>query len=85
VRPVLEGDAEQQSAAGQVLGASGARGQAVSANRMPSLSRGTRQKMRRFPRGAIEELAAIGGGGAQVELTEYTARWLAANAARPAE
>jgi excisionase family DNA binding protein len=47
------------------------------------LSRGTRQKMRRLPRGAIEELAAVGGGGAQVDLTEYTSRWLAANAARP--
>jgi len=47
------------------------------------VSRGTRQKMRRFPRAAIEELATNGGGGAQVELTEYTAGWLAANAARP--
>jgi len=47
------------------------------------VNRGTRQKMRRFPRAAIEELAANGGGGAQVELTEYTASWLAANAARP--
>ncbi|HUY47174.1 MAG TPA: helix-turn-helix domain-containing protein [Streptosporangiaceae bacterium] len=47
------------------------------------VSRGTRQKMRRFPRAAIEELAASGGGGAQVELTAYTASWLAASAARP--
>ena len=47
------------------------------------VSRGTRQKMRRFPRAAIEELAAIGGGGAHVELIEYTARWLAVNGATP--
>jgi excisionase family DNA binding protein len=47
------------------------------------VSRGTRQKMRRFPRAAIEELAVNGGGGAHVELTEYTASWLAAKAAGP--
>lgn len=47
------------------------------------VSRGLRQKMRRFPRAAIEELAANGGGGVHVELTEYTAGWLAVNAARP--
>ena len=45
--------------------------------------RGTRQKMRRFPRAAIEDLAANGGSGAQVELNEYTASWLAAHAAGP--
>jgi len=43
------------------------------------VSRGMRQKMRRFPRAAIEELAAS-GGGAGVELAEYTARWIAAHA-----
>jgi hypothetical protein len=43
----------------------------------------TRQKMRRFPRAAIEELAESGGGVAQAELTECTARWLAAHAAGP--
>jgi len=42
------------------------------------VSRGTRQRMRRFPRAAIEELAADGGGGAQADLAEFTARWLGA-------
>jgi len=46
------------------------------------VSRGTRQKMRRFPRAAIEELAGSGGGGAQVDLPEYTASWLAATVVR---
>jgi hypothetical protein len=47
------------------------------------VSRGTRQKMRRFPRAAIEESAANGGSGAQVELIDYTARWLAVPGAKP--
>jgi len=46
------------------------------------VSRGSRRKMRRFPRAAIEELAARGGSVAEMELAEYTARWLAAAAAR---
>lgn len=46
------------------------------------VSRGSRQKMRRFPRAAIEELAARGGSSAEVELGEYTAQWLAAAAVR---
>jgi excisionase family DNA binding protein len=43
------------------------------------MCRGSRQKMRRFPRTAIEDLAAHGSGGTQSDLTEYTKRWLAAN------
>jgi excisionase family DNA binding protein len=46
------------------------------------VSRGTRQKMRRFPRAPIEELAARGGATAQADLKEYTAQWLATVAAR---
>jgi excisionase family DNA binding protein len=46
------------------------------------VSRGTRQKMRRFPRAAIEELATCGGGGAHVELAAYTAQWLTVHAVR---
>jgi len=46
------------------------------------VSRGTRQKMRRFPRAPIEELAARGGTNAQADLKEYTAQWLASIAAR---
>lgn len=46
------------------------------------VSRGTRKTMRRFPRAAIEELIACGGGTAQVDLREYTTQWLAAAAAR---
>jgi excisionase family DNA binding protein len=41
------------------------------------VSRGTRQKMRRFPRAPIEELAARGGTSARADLKEYTAQWLA--------
>ena len=41
------------------------------------------RRWRRFPRAAIEELAATGGGGAPVELAEYTASELAANVVRP--
>ena len=48
------------------------------------VTRGSRRKMRRFPRAAIEELAARGGSSAEVELGEYTAQWLAAAAARSA-
>jgi len=46
------------------------------------VSRGKRQKMRRFPRVPIEELAARGGTSAQADLKEYTAHWLASVAAR---
>lgn len=46
------------------------------------VSRGTRKTMRRFPRAAIEELAACGGSTVQVDLREYTTQWLAAAAAR---
>lgn len=46
------------------------------------VSRGTRKTMRRFPRAAIEELVAHGGSAAQVDLREYTTRWLAEAAAR---
>jgi excisionase family DNA binding protein len=44
--------------------------------------RGTRQKMRRFPRAAIEELAARGGASGHGDLKDYTAQWLAAAASR---
>ena len=46
------------------------------------ISRGTRQKMRRFPRAPIEELAARGGTTARADLKEYTAQWLASIVAR---
>ncbi len=46
--------------------------------------RGARQKMRRFPAAAIEELAARGTRG-QVDLKEYTAQWLASVADRAAD
>jgi excisionase family DNA binding protein len=46
------------------------------------ISSGARQKMRRFPRAAIEELAALGGSSPQIDLADYTARWLASAAAR---
>jgi len=39
------------------------------------VSRGTRQKMRRFPRAFIEDLAARGGLGAETDLGDYAARW----------
>lgn len=41
------------------------------------ITRGTRQKLRRFPRPLIEDLAAHGGHGTQVNLKDFTARWLA--------
>jgi len=41
------------------------------------ISRGTCQKMRRFPRAPIEGLATHGGGTGQMELKDYTAQWLA--------
>jgi excisionase family DNA binding protein len=44
--------------------------------------RGARQKLRRFPRAPIEELAARGGAGALVDLKEFTAQWLASIAAQ---
>lgn len=40
------------------------------------VSRGARQKLRRFPRAMIEYLAAR-GGGAEADLKDCTARWLA--------
>jgi hypothetical protein len=43
--------------------------------------RGAQQKLRRFPRAPIEELAARGGAGALVDLKEFTAQWLARIAA----
>lgn len=46
------------------------------------ISRGTRQKMRRFPRAAIEQLAAGGIANGQADLKEYTTRWLADVAGR---
>jgi len=46
------------------------------------VSRGTRQKMRRFPRAPIEELATRGGTSAKADLKEYTAEWLASIAER---
>jgi excisionase family DNA binding protein len=46
------------------------------------VSRGGRQKMRRFPRAPIEELAARGGTSPHLDLGEYTARWLASTAAQ---
>jgi excisionase family DNA binding protein len=46
------------------------------------ISRGTRQKMRRFPRAAIEQLAAGGIASEQADLKEYTACWLADVAVR---
>ena len=46
------------------------------------INRGTRQKMRRFPRAAIEQLAAGGIASGQADLKEYTACWLADVAAR---
>jgi excisionase family DNA binding protein len=46
------------------------------------VSRGTRQKMRRFPRAPIEELAARAGTDGQTDLKEYTSQWLATVAAR---
>jgi excisionase family DNA binding protein len=49
------------------------------------VSRGTRQKMRRFPRAAIEELAARGSTGGHGDLKDYTAQWLAAAASRISE
>ncbi len=41
------------------------------------ICRGARQKLRRFPRAAVEELAARGGASGRVDLKEYTAQWLA--------
>jgi hypothetical protein len=46
------------------------------------VSRGTRQKMRRFPRAPIEELAMRGGTNVQAELKDYTAQWQASVATR---
>jgi excisionase family DNA binding protein len=46
------------------------------------INRGTRQKMRRFPRAAIEQLAAGGITNGQADLKEYTTRWLADVAGR---
>jgi excisionase family DNA binding protein len=46
------------------------------------INRGTRQKMRRFPRAAIELLAAGGIADGQADLKEYTTRWLAYVAGR---
>jgi len=46
------------------------------------VSRGTRQKLRRFPRAMIEYLAARGGIGTEADLKDCTARWLATVADR---
>jgi excisionase family DNA binding protein len=46
------------------------------------VSRGTRQKMRRFPRAPIEELAMRGGASVRADLRDYTAQWLASVATR---
>jgi excisionase family DNA binding protein len=46
------------------------------------INRGTRQKMRRFPRAAIEQLAAGRITEGQADLKEYTTRWLADIAGR---
>jgi hypothetical protein len=40
------------------------------------ISRGARQNMRRFPRTMIEDLAAHGGCGNEVDLRDCTAGWL---------
>ena len=55
------------------------------AGELPCLvvTRGTRQKLRRFPRPLIEALAA-GGQGGQSDLADCTARWLAFVAGRTA-
>ncbi len=44
------------------------------------VSRGTHQKLRRFPRAMIEYLVA--GGGADTDLKDCAARWLASVASR---
>jgi hypothetical protein len=41
------------------------------------VNRGTRQKMRRFPRALIEDLAARGGLGAETDIGHYAASWRA--------
>ncbi len=46
--------------------------------------RGRRQKLRRFPKAPVEELAAR-GAGAQVDLKQFTDRWLASMAAQAAD
>jgi Helix-turn-helix domain len=46
------------------------------------INRGTRQKMRRFPRAAIEQLAAGEIDNGQADLKDYTTRWLADVAGR---
>ena len=48
------------------------------------VSCGTRQKMRRFPRALIEDLAAHGGLGAETDLGDYAARWQATAASASA-
>jgi len=52
------------------------------AGELPCLvvSRGPRQKMRRFPRALIEDLAARGGLGAETDIADYAARWHATTA-----
>lgn len=56
------------------------------AGELPCLvvSRGPRQKMRRFPRALIEDLAARGGLGAETDLSDYAARWHATTASATA-
>ena len=46
------------------------------------LSRGRHQKMRRFPKALVEDLARHAGGQPQMDLGQHTARWLAARASR---
>lgn len=41
------------------------------------VSRGKRQKMRRFPQALIQDLALRAGGNLHTDLKQYTASWLA--------
>ena len=54
------------------------------AGELPCLivSRGARQKLRRFPRALIEDLVAGGAFGVQPDLKDCSARWLEEIAAR---
>jgi excisionase family DNA binding protein len=56
--------------------------------RLPSvvIRRGRVQKTRRIPRAFVDRIVADASGGAQVDMEEYTAAWLAEHAsAQPAD
>ena len=47
------------------------------------VSRGHKQKMRRFPQALIEDLALCAGGPSETDLQEFAAKWLGSARGHP--